>query len=30
LAMVNVRDLFERFLETVERAGDLIHEIGNR
>lgn len=29
-AMVDVRDLFERFLETVERAGDLIHEIGNR
>ncbi len=28
--MVDVRGLFQRFLDTIERAGDLINEIGHR
>ena len=30
LEMVDVRNLFQRFLQTVENAADLIHEIGHR
>lgn len=30
LEMVDVRDLFQRFLQTVENAADLIHQIGHR
>ena len=28
--MVDVRNLFQRFLQTVESAADLIHQIGHR
>ena len=30
LEMVDVRNLFQRFLQTVESAADLIHQIGHR
>ena len=30
LEMVDVRNLFQRFLQTVENAADLIHQIGHR
>jgi hypothetical protein len=28
--MVDVRNLFQRFHQTVENAADLIHQIGHR
>ena len=30
LEMVDVRNLFQRFLQTLENAADLIHQIGHR